>query len=326
MSGEAPRRLQHGRRAARRTLQRPVSAGGGRTSALCTSGMAAGRCRESTEKLRTLNYVESYLGTHLPSEYRSAAKHGVIHYGTWESLVYSLSHAAELQGLRKKLYPQKLPSFKPKLQNRGVIHKQGKHWCLPFPGADNSIVYRTQRHFYDAEKKRPVQFKAYVNFGSLFTTFMTVLGGIFLYAMSMTRFTRKILLDYPRICSLGLVTRDGPKEEVMNNTKFTFELHGTGWDESVTDIDSTPPNKKVVAKVCGVNPGYGATVTALMFCALTILRESDSMPSKTIPSQCFSQNEGTEPLCWPREIQGAVHDNLNLFAETRCEWSEKTIR
>ncbi|GBO99411.1 hypothetical protein EVAR_620_1 [Eumeta japonica] len=41
MSGEAPRRLQHGRRAARRTLQRPVSAGGGCTSALCTSGMAA---------------------------------------------------------------------------------------------------------------------------------------------------------------------------------------------------------------------------------------------------------------------------------------------
>ncbi|GBP81756.1 hypothetical protein EVAR_62672_1 [Eumeta japonica] len=42
MSGQAPRRLQRGRRAARRTLQRPVSARGGRTSALCTSGMTAG--------------------------------------------------------------------------------------------------------------------------------------------------------------------------------------------------------------------------------------------------------------------------------------------
>ncbi|GBP32574.1 hypothetical protein EVAR_23986_1 [Eumeta japonica] len=41
MSGQAPRRQQRGRRAARRTLQRPLSAGGGRTSALCTSGMAA---------------------------------------------------------------------------------------------------------------------------------------------------------------------------------------------------------------------------------------------------------------------------------------------
>ncbi|GBP93565.1 hypothetical protein EVAR_90131_1 [Eumeta japonica] len=35
MSGQAPRRLQRGRRAARRTLQRPVSAGGSHTSALC---------------------------------------------------------------------------------------------------------------------------------------------------------------------------------------------------------------------------------------------------------------------------------------------------
>ncbi|GBP03662.1 hypothetical protein EVAR_2413_1 [Eumeta japonica] len=41
MSGQAPRRLQHGRRVARRTLRRPVSAGGGRTSALCTSEVAA---------------------------------------------------------------------------------------------------------------------------------------------------------------------------------------------------------------------------------------------------------------------------------------------
>ncbi|GBP56761.1 hypothetical protein EVAR_37017_1 [Eumeta japonica] len=41
MPGQAPRRLQHGRRVARRTLQRPVSAGGGRTSALCTSEVAA---------------------------------------------------------------------------------------------------------------------------------------------------------------------------------------------------------------------------------------------------------------------------------------------
>ncbi|GBP46019.1 hypothetical protein EVAR_24212_1 [Eumeta japonica] len=32
ISGQAPRRLQHGKRVARRTLQRPVSAGGGHTS------------------------------------------------------------------------------------------------------------------------------------------------------------------------------------------------------------------------------------------------------------------------------------------------------
>ncbi|GBP49997.1 hypothetical protein EVAR_37083_1 [Eumeta japonica] len=52
MSGEAPRRLQHGRRAARRTLQRPVSAEGGRTSALCTSGMAAVPSRLHFNKLK----------------------------------------------------------------------------------------------------------------------------------------------------------------------------------------------------------------------------------------------------------------------------------
>ncbi|GBP27883.1 hypothetical protein EVAR_14072_1 [Eumeta japonica] len=41
MSGQAPRRLLHGRRVARWTLRRPVSAEGGRTSAFCTSEVAA---------------------------------------------------------------------------------------------------------------------------------------------------------------------------------------------------------------------------------------------------------------------------------------------
>ncbi|GBP52608.1 hypothetical protein EVAR_35798_1 [Eumeta japonica] len=52
MSGQAPRRLQHGRRVARRTLQRPISAEGGRTSALCTSEVAAVPSRLHFSKLK----------------------------------------------------------------------------------------------------------------------------------------------------------------------------------------------------------------------------------------------------------------------------------
>ncbi|GBP31071.1 hypothetical protein EVAR_77366_1 [Eumeta japonica] len=52
MSRQAPRRLQHGRRVTRRTLQRPVSAGGGRTSALCTSKLAAVPSRLHFSKLK----------------------------------------------------------------------------------------------------------------------------------------------------------------------------------------------------------------------------------------------------------------------------------
>ncbi|CAH2241364.1 jg15563 [Pararge aegeria aegeria] len=63
----------------------------------------------------TLNSVESYLTTQAPAEGRTS---GAINYGTWESLIYGLAHYNELPALRKKLYPERLPTFKPKLLPR----------------------------------------------------------------------------------------------------------------------------------------------------------------------------------------------------------------
>lgn len=41
--------------------------------------------------------------------------------------------------------------------------KIGTGWCIPFidPYADLAAVQRTQRYFYENDKKRPVQFKVY---------------------------------------------------------------------------------------------------------------------------------------------------------------------
>ncbi|XP_045767577.1 saccharopine dehydrogenase-like oxidoreductase [Maniola jurtina] len=223
-----------------------------------------------------LNSVESYLSTSAPKGSRQG---GAINYGTWESLVYGLAHYNELPGLRKKLYPERLPTFKPKLLPRSVIHARKDGWCLPFPGSDASVVYRTQRHLYETEHKRPVQIKTYVKFPTLLTSISVAFATIVLFILTKVSVTRNLLLKYPRFFSLGLVAR-GPSEEVTNNTRFKFELFGEGW-EAGTDVDSTPPNKKVKAQVSGVNPGYGATVVALLYSALTILRERDAMPKES---------------------------------------------
>lgn len=225
----------------------------------------------------TLNSVESYLTTYIPPEYRNEArKSGTIHYGTWESLVYGLSHNNELPDLRKKLFPERMPTYKPKLESRGVVHQYGSGYCLPFPGADNSVVYRSQRGRYEANY-RPVQFRAYVKFSNLVTTLLAAFAGVMLYLMTRTAYTRQLLLDHPRFFSGGMITRQGPKEEVMNNTHFKFELVGRGWANDA-DLESLPPNKEVLATVSGLNPGYGATVVALIHCGLTMLREQDKMP------------------------------------------------
>ncbi|KAG6457353.1 hypothetical protein O3G_MSEX010260 [Manduca sexta] len=227
----------------------------------------------------TLNSVESYLSVRVSPEYEAEArKTGGLHYGTWESLVYGLAHSDELKPLRKKLYPERLPTFKPKLEKRSIIHKRDGKWCLPFPGADESIVYRTQRTLYENNQQRPAQFKPYVRFSSLLQTLATMFVCIVMFLMSKTGFTRKLLLDYPRLFSLGLASHEGPSEPVMENTTFKFDLYGEGWEEGA-DVDATPPNKKMAVKVSGKNPGYGATVTALMLSAITILKEQNKMPS-----------------------------------------------
>lgn len=92
-----------------------------------------------------VNSVEQYLTTNSDEVKSDGA---IIHYGTWASMVHGLANWAELKDLRKKLFKERLPAFEPKLKARGVVHKSSKlnKYCLPFLGADPSVVYRSQRY------------------------------------------------------------------------------------------------------------------------------------------------------------------------------------
>lgn len=73
----------------------------------------------------------------------------------------------------------------------------------------------------------------------------------------------------------------------MKNSNFSVIVVGKGWskDKSLpeaTDQHTDPPNKTTVVKVSGTNPGYGATCVMLLFCGLTILKESGKMPDKYV--------------------------------------------
>lgn len=68
--------------------------------------------------------------------------------------------------------------------SRSVIHKRGNGWCLPFPGADNSIVRRTQRALHAARGGRPVQFRAYLDLGGFLPAVLMLIGaaGLLLFS------------------------------------------------------------------------------------------------------------------------------------------------
>lgn len=73
-------------------------------------------------------------------------------------------------------------------------------------------------------------------------------------------FGRKLLLDYPKLFSLGFFSHEGPTEETMKNTKFSITFFGQGWpkEESLpepSDQHTTLPSKKLVTRVTASNPG-----------------------------------------------------------------------
>lgn len=80
--------------------------------------------------------------------------------------MYGLAHAKELSSIRKKLFTEPLPYSKPRQMKRPVIHKSDlvDAWCLPFLGADRSVMTRSQRTLYENKNKPPIQVQTYVQF------------------------------------------------------------------------------------------------------------------------------------------------------------------
>lgn len=64
---------------------------------------------------------------------------------------------------------------------------------------------------------------------------------------------------------------------------FSITFKATGWKEKLVELSDkhvNPPNKELITKVTGKNPGYGLTSICLLLAGITILRESDKMPDK----------------------------------------------
>nr|CAH7736386.1 unnamed protein product [Callosobruchus chinensis] len=208
-----------------------------------------------------------------------------VNYGTWESAVYGLAHWNELKDIRRKLYPNRLPSFEPKLKPSVIPHKPSvvDGWALPFPGSDRSVVRRTQRYFYDVENKRPVQIDTQFVVKSLLHVILLAICGAVFNVLVMFEFGRKLLLNYPDIFSLGMFSKSNPSEEKIEKSWFQVTLYGEGWKEKLADKNDqykTPCDQYIVGRVKGKNPGYGATCACLVGAAIMIANEKDKLPGR----------------------------------------------
>jgi short subunit dehydrogenase-like uncharacterized protein len=229
----------------------------------------------------TVNSIESYLGMSFEKGYDP--KGPLLNFGTYHSAVLAFSQFFESQKIRKILYPKSMPRFKPQLKNR-LAHREeavGNGWCLPLIEPDQSMVRKTQRYFYEKEELRPIQFNAYMVFKSFFDVLCILLFAPIVLLLAQFEFGQKLLLAFPKLFLRGVTSHDGPDEETVEKTEFEMIFIARGWKEQLDNSmkdQKTPMNKKMITRVSGKNPAYGATSVALLLSATTIIKESAKLP------------------------------------------------
>ncbi|KAG5886357.1 hypothetical protein JTB14_000459 [Gonioctena quinquepunctata] len=225
-----------------------------------------------------LNSVETYLEGREEGRIFGTA----INFGTWISGVYILAHLDELKYLDEKLSIKKLPNFYPTLWNK-IPHKSGvvNKWVLYYPLPDLPIMARTQKHLYEKESKRPIRVSPYFVAQSILQLILAVILGLNLYFLSRLDYGRKLLLNYPKVFTAGMISRKQPSEESIEKSRFQITLYGQGWHGRLGDElqnYTVPCNRSIVGIIKGRNPGYGTTCVCLICAAIIVLTESNKMP------------------------------------------------
>lgn len=247
----------------------------------------------------TVNTIETYLSAWFINRYVPSG--AGVHYATFESAVHGFVHANDLRELRKKLYKTRLPKLQPKLEDKGTLHKADVHkkWSLSVPTADYSVIMRSQRHFYENDKERPVQLRSYHSFDSFISALKLIVTGIMFNALTKYECGKNMLLNYPKFFTFGFASHEGPTHERNENTVFETVFVANGWSSKYPNPTAdTPMDKKMVTRVICKNPLYGSASIAVLLAAETIISENDKMPRGGVlsPGAAFRNTSYIEKL------------------------------
>jgi len=227
-----------------------------------------------------------------------------INFATYESAVLGVANAAELGTLRKAAAraraerdaalpaPPARPAGPraPKPSEGPTFDRDLGAYTLPFPGADASVVRRTQGEVArraaagDATAPPPVYFGARFSVGAspVWAAAAVACGAAFLaLAKSGGAWGRRLLLDQPALFSCGLVSRSGPTEEQMDGVSTRVHFVGKGYATADEAAAGGPPTKTVRTRVSLGDLGYKGTALILVGAALTLLEERGALEAAT---------------------------------------------
>jgi len=225
--------------------------------------------------------VESFLTL------RTGPAGGAAHFATWEALINGFSTQGRLREIRRALRERdgdaprpKPPGPRPRA-HVGWEPRVGAY-ALPFFGSDASVVRRTQQGLEEA----PVHHAALFTVGSAFSVGLFAVFGTMLKTLIRWPWGRQIMLRYPRIFSFGVFSHTGTSEEQIAQTSFDMTFFGRGFSDAVA-AGAGPgarPDREVVYRISGPEPGYIACGIFISEAALVMLEEPGSLPPPGVHS------------------------------------------
>lgn len=202
------------------------------------------------------------------------------HFPTYQSAVYGLASAGELRKLRKEAEQKhgkpdlKVPGPRLSRQTGAAWDDRFNTWTFPFMGADASVVRRTF-----ARLGSPANVSIVFTLPSrVYMTLWQGFGSAFAF-LAQREWGRGLLLKYPRVFSYGMFTHEGPSEQQMAETTFAFTNIGRGYAAGAPTSPDQQPDKQVITRVSGPEPGYIACSVFIVQAAITLLEEQGKLPA-----------------------------------------------
>ncbi|KAI6170782.1 Epimerase [Aphelenchoides bicaudatus] len=214
----------------------------------------------------TVAYAETFAQLHHPQGY-------AVNTGTYQTLLLALTGQDRVGETRRRLMPEKLN--KQKTPKHSVIwyNNELQSHVIPFPGADRSVVNRSQYYETVVNKKTPIAIETYILKPSWMESALTILWFGLLSIVCKFQPILRFCQKNPELVSFGSFSSRGPRRELVKQAKFTTYIQGNGWKNVKEPQSGVEPNSKLTVRVDGPDAGYVATSGCVLSSALTVLED-----------------------------------------------------
>eukprot|EP00124_Ichthyophonus_hoferi_P000357 Ihof_evm24s12 gene=Ihof_evmTU24s12 len=204
-------------------------------------------------------------------------------FATFESAVHGVSAQKELGRVRKMIKEKEaaqgwqlpLPKVGPTLRpaNGVTLHPVLNKWIMAFPGADASVVRRTQRELWFAHHTPPAQYAAYFTISNRYYLAMVLLVATVFKFLTGYWWGRQLLLKFPSFFTFGVFRHESPGNDYLVQASFEMQFHAKAYSSQQAAEAGGAPDCVIITKVAGPEPGYISTPIIAIQAALTLLEE-----------------------------------------------------